>query len=65
MIPQIYQNNISARSIINSKIQSAEKPLNKYNHSIQQNIENYIDQPLSDYRDGSDTGIEPEYHNQD
>jgi len=58
----IYSNNPSARAIINSKIRNAERDRNKYNVSLIRSVEDSTGVTASDYREGSDTGVEQEKH---
>lgn len=51
----IYNDNLSAKLLINKKIDFANKPLNKYNFSIQQDVEEYVGEPSD--RQASDVGI--------
>lgn len=51
----IFNNNLSAKILINKKIEIANRPLNKYNFSIQQDVEEYVGEPSD--RQPSDVGI--------
>ena len=65
LIPKTFRDNASARAIINAQVRALGKPQNKYNISLQRNTEEYLAEPLADYRDGSDTGEAPSRHNFD
>ena len=50
----------NSKSIIRGWKEKAEKPLNKYNVGFIRAVEDWSGESAADYRDGYDTGIDPQ-----